>query len=76
MPGGVAHIMTFVLNPPMATNVIMKVGGACLFGCAAGDDPSVFLADSLPVEREHLSSDASGLTRVWKVEVFGVGDPG
>src|SRR5215472_14273702 len=75
MPDGVADVVTFVLDPPLVSNVIVQFDCCCVFGREAGDDKCVFLSGFLAAEIVGSPSDAGSLFRVRKIDAVNVGDP-
>ncbi|WP_132113470.1 hypothetical protein [Actinocrispum wychmicini] len=76
VPDGVADVVAFVIDPPLVSDVVVKVDCCGVFDEEAGDDERPFLPGFLTVEVVGSASNAGGLSRVWKSDVVCVCDPG
>src|SRR5882672_7456964 len=67
--------MAFVLDSPMAADVLVHVSGGHLFCFPASEDESMFLADAVAGYLEYLTADNGGLAGVREVDSFCAGAP-
>src|SRR5450755_1622495 len=72
---GVADVMAFVLDSPVAASVLVYVSGGHLSRFPAGEDQGVYLADAVAGDLGYVTADHGGLAGVREVYSLRAGDP-
>ena len=72
---GIADIMAFVLNSPVAADTVVNSGSCHFPWFPAGEDEGVLLADPVAGDLEYLAPDAGGLGCMREINAVGAGEP-
>src|SRR5271165_5795468 len=72
---GIADIMAFVLDSPVAADTLVHSGSCHFPYFPAGEDEGVSLADPVAGDLEYLAADAGGLGCMREIDAVGASEP-